>query len=330
MKKANIVVIVLVGVLILCFCVSGVLLFRGISQFSKEEKTLNRAKKTLDNYYARNPFPSSENEANEKRNGEVLRRWLTGLSDSLREGQIPPVHRTPSQFVLLFRQKRKDLETLADSQKVQLPVDFAYGFDRYAGDGSLPDPPNVPRLVQQLMIVEQLCDVLFQAGAAGLTKIRREEFDSAGGGTGAGSGSGARSPRRPRRGSAAVAASGGDRSWRVTQNAGELKRDALHARLRFGLTFDAREAALARVLNALAAHDMFAVVTLIHVEKSVDDVTQPTAQRDDSLTDLMLQNMEHPPRSQRLMSGDLLEQPMRVTMEVDVYRFAELTSGRGA
>ena len=85
MKKANIVVIVLVGILILCFCVSGVLLFRGINQFSKEEKTLNRARKTLDNYYASNPFPSSENEANEKRNGEVLRRWLTGLSDSLRE-----------------------------------------------------------------------------------------------------------------------------------------------------------------------------------------------------------------------------------------------------
>ena len=327
MKTKNVVVITLVGLLALVFAISGFLLFRGISQFSKEEKTLKRSVTTLNNYYARDPFPSVENVAREQENGKVLDRWLTGLSDSLREGQIEPIQTTPAQFRRLFSKKRDQLKALAKESKIEVVSD-AFGFERYADSGTLPAPLDVPRLAQQLVIVDELCRVLFQGGATQLTRLRREEFESAGALVAArptGSGR-SRRPRRP----LPAAASGGNRAWKASRDAGVLQRKALYAHLRFGLDFEVREAALMKIMNALAAHDMFAVVTLLQIEKTADDVNPPTASGGSSDTESTLGAIGPAPRSQRLMSGDVLEQPMHVTMEIDVYQFAELTSGKGA
>ena len=333
MKTKNVVVITLVGLLALVFAISGFLLFRGISQFSKEEQTLKRSVTTLNNYYARDPFPSVENVAREQENGKVLDRWLTGLSDSLREGQIEPIQTTPAQFRRLFSKKRDQLKALAKESKIEVVSD-AFGFERYADSGTLPAPLDVPRLAQQLVIVDELCRVLFQGGATKLTRLRREEFESAAAPAAARTGRTGRTvrpgrTRRPSR-SAPAAAAGGNRAWKVSRDAGVLNRKALHAHLRFGLDFEVREAALMKIMNALAAHDMFAVVTLLEIEKTADDVNLPTAAQDSSDTELSLGNVGHAPRSQRLMSGDVLEKPMHITMEIDVYRFAKLTSGKGA
>jgi hypothetical protein len=324
MKTKNVVVMALVGLLALVFAISGFLLFRGISQFSKEEQTLKRSVSTLHNYYARDPFPSQENVTREQENGQVLGRWLTGLSDSLQEGMIKPIQTTPAQFRRLFSKKRDQLKALAKESKIEVVSD-AFGFERYADSGTLPAPSDVPRLAQQLVIVDELCRVLFQGGATKLTRLRREEFESAGAAVAARPGR----PGRSRR-SLPAAASGGNRAWKVSRDAGVLKGTALRAYLRFGLDFEVREAALMKIMNTLAAHDMFAVVTLLQIEKTADDVNPPTASRGSSDTESTLGTSGPAPRSQRLMSGDVLEKPMHVTMEIDVYRFAELTSGKGA
>ncbi|NQU39303.1 MAG: hypothetical protein HQ523_05065, partial [Lentisphaerae bacterium] len=332
-KTQNIVLVALMSVLALVFAISAFLLFRGISQFSKEEKTLKRSVATLRNYYARNPFPSKENVEREKANGVDLQRWLGELSESLREGQVEPIQITPSIFKGLFSQKRDQLKILAKDHKVTVPDGFAFGFERYSAGGALPAPSDVPRLAQQLMIADQLCRVLFESGASAVTQLRREEFDSAGvaevGQVGR--------PNRPNRSSRArpsvarAASSIVNRPWTVTGDAGELKGSDLSARLRFGLTFEAREEALMKVLNQLAAHEMFVVVTLLQIEKESDDVVEPQSALGTVAEDnVMAGGSKHPPRSQRLMSGIALEQPMSVSMEVDVYRFAELTSGKGA
>ncbi|MBT3295575.1 MAG: hypothetical protein HN919_19060 [Verrucomicrobia bacterium] len=330
MKTKNVVVTALVGSLALVFAISGFLLFRGISQFSKEEQTLKRSVSTLHNYYGRDPFPSRENVAREQENGKVLGRWLTGLSDSLREGQIPPIQTTPAQFLRLFSKKRDQLKALAAQSHTEVVSD-AFGFERYATSGTLPAPPDVSRLAQQLVIVDELCRVLFEGGATTLTRLRREEFESAGAPVADRSGRTGRTgrTRRPNR-ALPAAASAGSRAWKVSHDAGVLKGKALHAHLRFGLDFEVREAGLMKIMNALAAHDMFAVVTLLQIEKTADDVNPPTASEGSSTTDATRGDVGPAPRSQRLMSGQVLEQPMHVTMEIDVYRFAELTSGKGA
>ena len=129
---------------------------------------------------------------------------------------------------------------------------------------------------------------------------------------------------------ASPVASSGSRQWKVSPNAGVLGDKDLYARMRFGVSFEARQDALLTIMNALAAHDMFAVVSLLKIEKSGDDVNVPAKVGDKAGGMLGADLSEHPPRSQRLMSGDMLEKPMRVTMEIDVYRFTEFTSGKEA
>jgi len=330
MKKKNVIVIALISVLALVFLVSGFLLFKGVSQFSKEEKTLNRSVNTLKNYYARDPFPSSENVDREEENGRALLGWMKDLSTALREGQIEPIQKTPAQFLRLFSQTRDELKSVAAKTKTTLEDDFQIGFERYSA-GTLPAPPDVPRLAQQLVIADQICRVIFESGATGLSNLRREEFESATAAAPVAGSQGGRAPRRRR--SVPVAspvASSGSRPWKVSPRAGVLGDKDLHARMRFGVSFEARQDALLTIMNALAAHDMFAVVSLLKLEKTGDDVNAPPKVGDKAGGMLGADLSEHPPRSQRLMSGDMLEQPMRVTMEIDVYRFAEFTSGKEA
>ncbi len=329
MKKKSVVVIVLVAVLVVVFLVSSFLLFRGISQFSKEERTLKRSVNTLKNYYARKPFPSPDNVEREEKNGKELLRWMEDLSGALREGQIEPIQKTPAQFLRMFSQTRDQLKAVAGKTKTALADDFQIGFERYSA-GTLPAPPDVPRLAQQLVIADQVCRIIFESGATGLSKLRREEFETAGPAAVAAGPSGGRVSRRRRGGSMPTVAVGGDRGWKVSPRAGLLGDDDLHARMRFGVSFEARQDALLMIMNALASHDMFAVVTMLNIEKAGDDVTPPSKAEEQQGGALVADRPAHPPRSQRLMSGDMLEKPMKVTMEIDVYRFAEFTSGKGA
>jgi len=331
MKKKSVIVIALVSVLALVFLVSSFLLFRGISQFSKEEKNLNRSVNTLKNYYARNPFPSPDNVERQEENGTELLRWMEGLSGALREGQIEPIQKTPAQFLRLFSQTRDQLKAVAAKTKTSLADDFAIGFERYSASGSLPAPPDVPRLAQQLVIADQVCRIIFESGATGLSSLRREEFESAAAASPtSGSSAGGRTSRRRRTSPVAAASTSGARGWTVSPSAGVLGGRDLHARMRFGVSFEAREDALLKIMNALASHDMFAVVTLLKIEKTGDDVTPPPKRDEKAEGELAADPSEFPPRSQRLMSGEMLEKPMRVTMEIDVYRFAEFTSGKEA
>ncbi len=331
MKTKSMLVIVLVSVLALVFAASCFLLIRGISQFSKEEKTLERSVSTLRNYFGRNPFPSAENVEREEQNRTELHARMEDLAEALRDGQIEPIQKTPAQFLRLFSQKRDELKQVAAQMQTSLAPDFAIGFERYAESGSLPAPADVPRLAQQLVIADQICRIIFEAGAADLASLRREEFESAGAPVETGETTRARVSRRRRTEPAGgTTGSTEDRAWTVSPEAGMLKDGALYARMRFGVTFTARQDAILRVMNALAAHEMFAVVSLLQIEKTANDVTPPAAADKGDEAPLAGELSEYPPRSQRLMSGEMLEQPMQVTMEIDVYRFAELTSRKEA
>jgi hypothetical protein len=254
---------------------------------------------------------------------------MEGLSGALREGQIEPIQKTPAQFLRMFSQTRDELKAVAAKTKTSLADDFQIGFERYSA-GSLPAPPDVPRLAQQLVVADQICRIIFESGATELSKLQREEFEAAGAAAPAAAPAGGRVSRRRRGGPVAAVSSGVGRSWSVSPRAGVLGDKDLYARMRFGVSFEARQDALLRIMNALAAHDMFAVVSLLEIEKTADDVTPPATADEKAGDALGAELSEHPPRSQRLMSGDMLEEPMRVTMEIDVYRFAEFTSGKGA
>jgi hypothetical protein len=326
MKTKQIILLSVAGLLAVILGVSGFLLFRGIREFGREEQALDRAVKTLENYYARDPFPSPENEQREQDNIRVLQEWFVGLVGALRRGQAEPTPLTPSNFIRLFSKSSSELNAMAQAHKTAVPESFAYGFDRYSASGVLPAPPDVPRLAQQLAIVDAVGKVLFESGIRELVEVRREEFESAA----AGGASAAPTVSRFSRFGTTATAEGGQRDWTAKPTAGELTPGALYTGLRFGFRFRSGEDAVLKVLNALAAQEMFCVVTYLSVEKEPEDVLAAPSKKVDVTTPEAERKLAVPPRRQRVVSGPAVEKPMNVDMEVVVFRFAGEEPGSGA
>jgi len=281
---------------------------------------------------------------------KIINHWHHELNVALRKGQIDPDSQSPSRFMNLLDEKRRELDEAAQRNGANLPVSFQFGFDRYlATKGTLPNPADVGRLTQQLRMVELLCDGLFESRVTSISVIKRDEFEAPLAGASGGTDRSSRSQRFNRGGDGTTP----DAAGQVNEvgQAGLLKPGDLYTTFSFRLEFTAREQALMAFLNRLAKHEPFTVVKTVRTEKAVSDVrTELPAekrQRDraraaanTSLVDPMQLLLgggapaepapesvepakpEKPlSRRERLMCGFDLEQPMRVKVELDVYAF---------
>ena len=283
---------------------SGVLVFTGFAGFGKTDRQYAAKRKALSAFYKLEPFPSNENVTRERENVEDLKAWYSNLMTRVSEGQLELEERSPSTFMALLGQKKRKLIAAAED-KVELPFNFAFGFDRYFAAGAqLPSPTHVPRLTQQLVIIESLCEALYAEEVLRIRAVNRQPLESLADRRGARRGGGA--------------------------EPGEIPEDGLYARLNFGLEFEATENALIGVLNRLAAHELFVVVTRLDMAKTRPDVThaedmgrgeraatagvaaEPVA-TDDVLS-----------RLQRIVCGRPVESPMSISLGLDVYRFRGL------
>ena len=320
----NMLLMVLAGVIVVLVAVAAFLLIRGFSQFSAQETTLRRSVHSLRHFYSEDPFASDENVERESRNADLLVDWYQRLTARLKEGEVAPERRSPSTFMRMFNEQANAWRERARKGGTICPDNFAFGFGRYQATGALPAPDDVPRLVQQLEIIGELSDVLFEHRVKEIKAIHREEFDAAGGDTAAPAPA-ARAVRNVRRSSgrhgAAVRAAGPTSE----PDAGVLKGDDLYARLHFEIDFSAREKALLQIINSLAAHPMFVVVTRLEFEKEEADIlkaTLPGATGEGEDRNVVAEPVEIPSRHERMVSGEELEASLAVRMELDVYRFA--------
>ena len=328
MTVKKILIFVGIGAIAVLVGLAGFLLYRGYRQFSRTSGTLRTSKMSLDSYYAKNPFPTDDNLKVERQNGETLDSWLDRLMSELREGQVEPRTIAPATFMTRFNRVQNDLMDVAKESGTDCPGDFAFSFERYALTGELPAPPDVPRLTQQLTMVEGLCRLLFSAGITELSSVERDVFETA---QGEESSTATASPRTGRRAGRVRPGKGLSR-----HDAGLFAKKALSARFHFTLKFTARESAVLPILNGLATHDMFAVVTSVSFTKKDPDVLQPdreqvaivkeTQEGVDQETDgdgVVKPPTMAPSRSERIISGLERETPMQVSLEVDVYNFAK-------
>lgn len=303
------VVVILVGV-------ATFLLIRGILQFNESETRLNQSIRSLESYYVKKPFPSDENIGREKTNVVAYQDWYVKLTERLKQGQIEPVRKTPSTFMSMLQDALPALKVSAVSNDVALAGDLAFGFEKYFASSSLPDNEAVERLTQQLMIIEKLCDVLFSSKISQLSTITREVFEESGSGAGI---------------KLTTAKGGGSQQLKLfNKEAGRMGEQDLYAKFHFIVEFRAREQVVWTVLNRLAKHELFIVVTAVDVKKEGDDVVEikqrPGAEEAakagkggkasgrPAVYDL-------PSRAERVVSGPEMEKPASVRIELDVYRF---------
>lgn len=309
MKKKKIILLAAAGVAVVLMLAAGFLLYRGVVKLNNVQTELSRADSELDRLYGRDPFPSEANVKIERASVDLLNTWKRKLTNELTKGQVvPDREKSPSAFISTLTEKVSKLTDQAKRLHPDTVADnFAFGFDRYfTADGARPEPPHVPRLTQQLLIVEGLTKVLLEEKIDKIVAIKREEFEAT-----------------DRRG-------GTDLS-----NVGVIGETNLFAKLHFTFDVMSRETTLLDVMNRFAKHDQFVVITSVQMNKSAPDVKnramELSASLDEDEEDTMFAaitpkgglgaatNMMT--RAERLVSGLDLEKPMSVSLDVDVYWF---------
>ncbi len=307
MKKKKLLLVVAGVVVAALVLLAAFLLFRGIAKLKSTQDHLERAELDLRRYYAKEPFPSTQNVERVKANVETLDAWQEKLMQKLGAGQVmPDTTRSPSAFISLLEQTRRELLELGGETVEET---FAFGFERYFAEGSVrPVPPHVPRLTQQLLIISEVCKVLFDSDIVALTGIDREQFE------------------------------GGTRVA-TDPDVGVLKEDALFAQLHFRFVFTAREAALLNVLNGLTRHTMFISISQMKIDRTEPDVVIPAEEEEEGFEDEdeeVLPDEDEAEEAkpvvlsleERTVSGPRMQKPVTVTLELDVYRFLQAEQGQ--
>lgn len=252
-SQRKIIVIALALVLGLLFLGAVALVVLKFLHFTDAETVLKENKKRLEFLYGQNPFPSTANLSLERENIQTIKQEVLDLQSAMGAGQIEPVVQSPARFITQFFDTQRNLLTKAVAAGIAVPKAFDFGFGRHM-KGDLPAPQDVPRLTQQLKIVEALCLALYAGNISSLDAVARQEFE-----VDAVAGSAGKVP---------VAARGGEIEMKnsVDSGAGLVPEGQLYGRWRFSVQFKARESGLMKILNELANNSIFTVVTRLEVK----------------------------------------------------------------
>ncbi len=333
------------GVFLLLFVFAAIMLFRGIRQFGVAETNLAATRTSLDGFYRKKPFPSLDNTKKIKDNVASMDGWIRDIVDFAKRKQIDPAEtRSPSVFGNMLGKVKNGLQSKAKHGGVVLSDDFGFGFDRYVA-GEQAKPEHVPRLIQQLLIINDICNILIDEKTKEIHSIEREQFDGAGATVTTTATRGSRGRNRSKsRGGAAVAA-GLRRASAIAASpagdtTGEFSGDDLDSKLKFVFEFSSKEAGLFDILNKLAKNEMFIVVTSVDIEGGAEAPTKKTAatkkpsagaassflfgQTTGDEAESVAKKSTYkrvPSREERVMFGGKKEQPSKVRIELEVYRF---------
>lgn len=268
-----------------------------------------------------NPFPDAANAARMQSQVRLLDQMHADMTNALAQRDAPLTSPSPSRFI-------QELQTaLRDRLQAGAPIvegsrvireGFAFGFDRYVAPGApMPAEPDVPRLAQQLVIVEHLVREIYASQVSALRTIEREVFEPDATATPAPAGI-ATPPRIPARG-----------------GAGE---SALFRSQHFRLVVEGRQATIGDLLNRLAAMPLFVVVQDVEMRKKGEDLRPPqalapaegapraavslfgTPQATEASAEPEKPVSDLPP-SKRLVSGREIDPLIEARIELDVFNF---------
>lgn len=338
MKKAQIITLSVCAVGGIALLAAALVLFRYVHRFNEASKALDKAKKQLAGHYQEPVFPSSGNVKQEQSNAEDLNRWFDQLEKALSTGNVNSSERSPSQFVGILERARAKLLREAQAAETELPENFAFGFERYAGTGTLPRPDDVPRLTEQLVLVNRVCKILFENRVKSIGLVERAGFEDtpAGGATPATPVPVEAPPPAGRRAVAGRGRASAQQSAAVAPPAagqpGIIAGDALYGKYRFAFEFNAKESGLIGILNALTVSSSFTVVNLVRLAKDVPVLMPTSGMRTQPGPDAGVLPTGLPeaatlaPVISRLgpnypVCGLEMEIPMRVRIELDVFKF---------
>ncbi|MEI6563366.1 MAG: Amuc_1100 family pilus-like protein [bacterium] len=321
MQARRRILIIIVAVLLSLLLIGAVtLLVFGFLQFSTVEANLSASKSALESLYTQNPFPSGHNLKQERDNIKTIKMELTGLQLAMGAGQVQPaVLQSRAGFITQFWETQKTLLAGAGGiTKVNKTFDF--GFGRHM-NGALPSNDDVPRLTQQLKIVETLCTILYAAKITALTGISRQEFESD---PGSGSGMVKSAPAPVSAPNSLLSSEIEVRNIRDVA-AGTIPAGQSYGRWRFVLQFTARESALMNVMNGLSSSPVFIIVTRMEIkgDEKLFDRREGGAVGAKSVEDPVGAGAKEGPKPRAYRTACGRDTMVNVKLELDVYQFVK-------
>lgn len=350
MNRSNVTLIASGAVVVLA---SGVLAFLSQGKFSaaaKADKRVKSDRKKLEEVYRSELFPSSENVELLKTQAEALSQMRAAFTNDLAKFNTPAPRRTPSVFMQVLPALTRSLVDKApvvDGRKI-VASGFTFGFDRYLGQTAvMPVESDVPRLLQQLYIVDELVKTLYASQVSQITSVSREIFES-----------GASAVSEPEEGRVGRGRHRGGRSGAPQERPAESAQttfNGLYSAQHFKVSFTARQTAAIDFLNRVAGLEkFFCVVTDATFRKTAPDVVLPVEKTEASTPrpfqdpsssrrsrhgrsggedtetqeaapaaeeGLAVQKVSSLPAVLRTMSGPEIDPVLSVSVEIDVYYF---------
>lgn len=283
-------------------------LFVVMKRHQREEQELNGAKARLDELYQRATFPTAANIAREYQKMADLTDEYNELNGLLTEDQVLPGEMEGAAFMTFFENTLHRIRDRLQTGRVTFPEKYTFGFEKYAG-GLLPVSRDIPRLVQQLKIIERICQILPDAAVNELLTFTRDEFETAVDKDRPQSGRGrALSPSPPALGSESSSSQPGG---------------PLYSSQHFKMSFRAREGSALDLLNRLARLPMFTIVTKVEITNPRRETSTgasgsaPPAAADAPKAPGKGQTGELS-RDKRIILG---REEVEVRLELDVYNF---------
>ena len=291
------------GAALVVLAAVGTGLFISWDRYGVEKNSLQGVMGRLDELIQRAPYPSMDNVRREAEHLSDLLDQYNEMVALLRRGQIEPQAMEASDFMPLLENTLRGLRERLDEAQVKYPDKCGFGFERYAS-GQQPASGDIPRLVQQLRMIDVICRTLADAPALELVAISRDEFEIA---TPAGPPAGGRRGRGPGEPGAEAAKAG---------------PEALFSSQRFKVEFRAQDVSVFDYLNRLARLPLFlsvASVDMANQKQSVKDTDLVAAQAAAAKGPAGREGVGALPAERRVILG---KEAVDVKLDLDVYQFA--------
>ena len=249
------------------------LLMLNRSQYVEVKSKLEESEERYSSLSGAKPYPSPPNVSVINSNLMEGEQFFADLQEKLCVGEVTPVEIERAQFAGLLETTVDSLTLSATNQNVMLPSGFFFGFDAYRA-GKPPTQKQVPRLVQQLEVVRNCSQLLFDHGIFFLERVEREVFEEEMGmmgmmpgmsGMGYPGGRGVRSSRSSRRSTRTTES--GEKKTKTTETTTSRKKGAFSTE-GLTLTFTARDENLWKILDAITQNPRFTIITSITMQNA--------------------------------------------------------------
>jgi hypothetical protein len=181
--KKNPIFCVFCVVAVLVFAAGATLLVMESGKLSTSKKKVASAESQMNGLLQAYPAPTSANVQAAQQNAEELSTQLRRIRENLQRGSRLTISNDGTRvisgvqkYISNYRRQAAAHKNVSDvAAPIQIPQDFAFGFEKYLKQTNIPqDSALVPQLDKQRQVLSYILNQLIAADPAGIQAVERE------------------------------------------------------------------------------------------------------------------------------------------------------------